>query len=139
LRDIAEDLGEPLSDIELQYLTKEFDSDQRCGFKNLYLYCLCLSLLRVRAGYCGALAAEALAGWSSSRGGSCHSNTSPFVPNGYKKCVCSHFPLSNRFRLIYSLRDCCVSVAFPHPIIVADAIPPDVTSPALRIKKPISK
>ncbi|GAB9469776.1 hypothetical protein Gpo141_00007043 [Globisporangium polare] len=28
LRDIAEDLGEPLSDIELQYLTKEFDSDQ---------------------------------------------------------------------------------------------------------------
>jgi Ca2+-binding EF-hand superfamily protein len=29
LRDIAEDLGEPLSDIELQYLTKEFDTDQR--------------------------------------------------------------------------------------------------------------
>uniref|UniRef100_K3WIV1 EF-hand domain-containing protein n=1 Tax=Globisporangium ultimum (strain ATCC 200006 / CBS 805.95 / DAOM BR144) TaxID=431595 RepID=K3WIV1_GLOUD len=28
LRDIAEDLGEPLSDIELQYLAKEFDSDQ---------------------------------------------------------------------------------------------------------------
>ncbi|GLE09155.1 hypothetical protein PINS_up020746 [Pythium insidiosum] len=28
LRDIAEDLGEPLSEIELQYLAKEFDSDQ---------------------------------------------------------------------------------------------------------------
>ncbi|DAZ97127.1 TPA: hypothetical protein N0F65_010450 [Lagenidium giganteum] len=29
LRDIAEDLGEPLSEIELQYLQKEFDCDQR--------------------------------------------------------------------------------------------------------------
>ncbi|KAE8905635.1 hypothetical protein PF005_g680 [Phytophthora fragariae] len=28
LRDIAEDLGEPLSEIELQYLAKEFDSDE---------------------------------------------------------------------------------------------------------------
>ncbi|KAJ0399005.1 hypothetical protein P43SY_008325 [Pythium insidiosum] len=28
LRDIAEDLGEPLSEVELQYLAKEFDSDQ---------------------------------------------------------------------------------------------------------------
>lgn len=29
LRDIAEDLGEPLSEIELQYLAKEFDTDER--------------------------------------------------------------------------------------------------------------
>ncbi|KAG6952284.1 hypothetical protein JG687_00013134 [Phytophthora cactorum] len=28
LHDIAEDLGEPLSDIELQYLAKEFDTDE---------------------------------------------------------------------------------------------------------------
>ncbi|POM61602.1 TKL protein kinase [Phytophthora palmivora] len=28
LRDIAEDLGEPLSEIELQYLAKEFDTDE---------------------------------------------------------------------------------------------------------------
>jgi hypothetical protein len=29
LKNIAEDLGEPLSDIELQYLAKEFDTDKR--------------------------------------------------------------------------------------------------------------
>ncbi|KAH7472197.1 hypothetical protein PRIC1_005349 [Phytophthora ramorum] len=28
LRDIAEDLGEPLSEIELKYLAKEFDTDE---------------------------------------------------------------------------------------------------------------
>ncbi|KAF4032083.1 EF-hand domain pair [Phytophthora infestans] len=28
LRDIAEDLGEPLSEVELEYLAKEFDTDE---------------------------------------------------------------------------------------------------------------
>lgn len=70
LRDIAEDLGEPLSDIELQYLTKEFDSDQRCVFFSEYVQ------LPSFGGFAHSVddpdtdSAALSAGPSSSRGGS---------------------------------------------------------------------